>query len=176
MNSFVYPLDTKTLLRKKLRIKKELLLQNISFIEKRIAVLGGSTTNEIVDQLELFLLNYGIKPVFYQSEYAQYWQDAVFGNEELDSFQPDIVFIHTNWRNITAFPTTASTVEEVNQLLDDQFAHFSVMWDKIAERYACPVIQNNFERPAWRLLGNSDISDYRGKTNFISRSNQKLYD
>lgn len=176
MNSFVYPLDTKTLLRKKLRKKKVLLSQNISFIEKRVAVLGGSTTNEIVDQLELFLLNYGIKPTFYQSEYAQYWQDAVFGNEELDSFQPDIVFIHTNWRNITAFPTTASTAEEVNQLLGDQFAHFSVMWDKIAERYACPVIQNNFDRPAWRLLGNSDISDYRGKTNFISRLNQKLYD
>ena len=176
MELFSFPINYKTLLRKKLRIKKELLSQNISFIEKRIAVLGGSTTNEIVDQLELFLLNYGIKPTFYQSEYAQYWQDAVFGNEELGSFQPDIVFIHTNWRNITAFPTTASTVEEANQLLDDQFAHFSVMWDKIAERYACPVIQNNFERPAWRLLGNSDISDYRGKTNFISRLNQKLYD
>lgn len=176
MELFSFPINYKTLLRKKLRIKKELLSQNISFIEKRIAVLGGSTTNEIVDQLELFLLNYGIKPTFYQSEYAQYWQDAVFGNEELDRFQPDIVFIHTNWRNITAFPTTASTVEEVNQLLDDQFAHFSVMWDKIAERYACPVIQNNFDRPAWRLLGNSDISDYRGKTNFISRLNQKLYD
>ena len=176
MDIFTYPVDSKQLLRKKLRIKKELLSQNISFIEKRVAVLGGSTTNEIVDQLELFLLNYGIKPTFYQSEYAQYWQDAVFGNEELDSFQPDIVFIHTNWRNITAFPTTASTVEEANQLLDDQFAHFSVMWDKIAERYACPVIQNNFDRPAWRLLGNSDISDYRGKTNFISRLNQKLYD
>ena len=176
MELFSFPINYKTLLRKKLRIKKELLSQNISFIEKRIAVLGGSTTNEIVDQLELFLLNYGIKPTFYQSEYAQYWQDAVFGNEELDRFQPDIVFIHTNWRNITAFPITASTVEEVNQLLDDQFAHFSVMWNKIAERYACPVIQNNFDRPAWRLLGNSDISDYRGKTNFISRLNQKLYD
>ena len=176
MDIFTYPVDSKQLLRKKLRIKKELLSQNISFIEKRIAVLGGSTTNEIVDQLELFLLNYGIKPTFYQSEYAQYWQDAVFGNEDLDNFQPDIVFIHTNWRNITAFPTTASTVEEADQLLDDQFAHFPVMWDKIAERYACPVIQNNFDRPAWRLLGNSDISDYRGKTNFISRLNQKLYD
>lgn len=176
MDILNYPVDSKQLLRKKLRIKKELLSQNMQFLEKKIAVLGGSTTNEIVDQLELFLLNYGIKPTLYQSEYAQYWQDAVFGNEELDSFQPDIVFIHTNWRNITSFPTTASTAEEVNQLLDEQFAHFSVMWDKIAERYACPVIQNNFDRPAWRLLGNSDISDYRGKTNFISRLNQKLYD
>lgn len=176
MDVFSYPVDSKHLLRKKMRIKQQLLSKNIQYVEKKIVVLGGSTTNEIVDQLELFLLNYGIKPTFYQSEYAQYWQDAVFGNEELDSFQPDIVFIHTNWRNITAFPTTASSVEEVNQLLDDQFAHFSVMWDKIAERYACPVIQNNFDRPAWRLLGNSDISDYRGKTNFISRLNQKLYD
>ena len=70
MDCFNYPLDSKMLLRKKIRIKKELLDSNMSFIEKRIAVLGGSTTNEIVDQLELFLLNYGIKPTFYQSEYA----------------------------------------------------------------------------------------------------------
>ena len=73
MDCFNYPLDSKMLLRKKIRIKKELLDSNMSLIEKRIAVLGGSTTNEIVDQLELFLLNYGIKPTFYQSEYAQYW-------------------------------------------------------------------------------------------------------
>lgn len=71
MNIFDYPIDSKILLRKKIKIKKELLTQN-NLIEKRVAVLGGSTTNEIVDQLELFLLNYGIKPTFYQSEYAQY--------------------------------------------------------------------------------------------------------
>ena len=176
MDILNYPVDSKQLLRKKLRIKKELLSQNMQFLEKKIAVLGGSTTNEIVDQLELFLLNYGIKPTLYQSEYAQYWQDAVFGNEELDSFQPDVVFIHTNWRNITSFPNTSDTTDDVDAKLDEQFAHFSSMWDKITERYACPIIQNNFDRPAWRLLGNSDVSDYRGKTNFITRLNQRLYD
>ena len=108
MDCFNYPVDSKVLLRKKKKIKKELLEKNVNFIEKRIAVLGGSTTNEIVDQLELFLLNYGIKATFYQSEYAQYWQDAMFGNEELDSFKPDIVYIHTNWRNINEFPTTGN--------------------------------------------------------------------
>ena len=176
MDPFQYPIDSKLLLRKKLKLKKELLACKANFIEKRIAVLGGSTTNEIVDQLELFLLNYGIRPTFYQSEYAQYWQDAVFGNEELDAFQPDIILIHTNWRNITRFPTTADSHEDVNTLLDAEYSHFSVMWGKIAERYGCPIIQNNFERPAWRLLGNSDISDYRGKSNFVFRLNQKLYE
>ena len=175
MDCFNYPLDSKMLLRKKIRIKKELLDSNMSFIEKRIAVLGGSTTNEIVDQLELFLLNYGIKPTFYQSEYAQYWQDAMFGNEELDSFKPDIVYVHTNWRNITEFPTTSSTKEEADVMLKNTYNHFAVMWDKLSERFQCPIIQDNFDRPAWRLLGNSDVSDYRGRTNFISRLNQKLY-
>ena len=176
MDSFQYSIDSKLLLRKKIKIKKELLSSNSSFINKKIAVLGGSTTNEIVDQLELFLLNYGIRPTFYQSEYAQYWQDAVFGNEELDAFHPDVIFIHTNWRNITSFPATADSPEDVDKLLDAEYSHFSVMWEKIAERYGSPIIQNNFDRPAWRLLGNSDISDYRGKSNFISRLNQKLYD
>ena len=147
MDYFNYPIDSKILLRKKIRIKKELLASD-SFIEKRIAVLGGSTTNEIVDQLELFLLNFGIKPTFYQSEYAQYWQDAMFGNEELDKFNPDIVYVHTNWRNITEFPTTSSSKEDVDILLENTYNHFVVMWDKLSERFSCPIIQDNFDRPA----------------------------
>lgn len=175
MSLFDYPYDSKTLLRKKEQIKCELLQSVASFTEKRIAVLGGSTTNEIVDQLELFLLHYGIKPTFYQSEYAQYWQDAMFENEKLMEFHPDLIYIHTNWRNISQFPSTADSAEKVDDLLNQTFEHFSVMWDKLSERYQCPIIQDNFDRPGWRLLGNSDIIDFRGKTNFISRLNQKLY-
>ncbi|MCR5689476.1 MAG: HAD-IIIC family phosphatase [Clostridiales bacterium] len=175
MDCFDYPVDSKLLLRKKIALRKELLAGSEGFPEKRIAVLGGSTTNEIADQLELFLLNDGIKPVLYQSDYAQFWQDAVFGNEELDAFRPDVVFIHTNWRNIPEFPKISSTREEADILLENTFGRFAAMWDALAERYKCPIIQNNIDRPAWRLLGNSDISDHRGKTNFIMRLNQKLY-
>ncbi|MBR5427253.1 MAG: HAD family hydrolase [Clostridia bacterium] len=175
MDAFDYPVDSRTLLRKKIGLKKELLANSGGFPEKRIAVLGGSTTDEIVDQLELFLLYYGIKPVFYQSAYAQYRQDAVFGSEKLDGFRPDIIFIHTNWRNIPEFPAPASTREEADALLENTFGHFAAMWDALFEKFRCPIIQNNFDRPAWRLLGNGDIADHRGKTNFISRLNQKLY-
>ena len=77
MDCFNYPLDTETLLRKKRRLRKELLAQNPHPLQKRIAILGGSTTNEVADQLGLFLLQYGIQAEFYQSEYGQYWQDAM---------------------------------------------------------------------------------------------------
>ena len=70
MDCFNYPLDTETLLRKKRRLRKELLAQNPHPLQKRIAILGGSTTNEVADQLGLFLLQYGIQAEFYQSEYG----------------------------------------------------------------------------------------------------------
>ncbi|MDO4483898.1 MAG: HAD-IIIC family phosphatase [Clostridia bacterium] len=176
MQAFEHPIDAALLLRKKRRLKKELLSRDIAWIDKRIAVLGGSTTNEICDQLELFLLHHGIRPTFYQSEYGQYWQDAVFSNEGLDAFRPDVVYIHTSWRNIPVFPDTTATVQQANDMLEEVCGHFTAAWEKLQERFGCPIIQDNFDRPAWRLLGNSDISDHRGKTNFIFKLNRYLYD
>ena len=75
-----YPFDPEYILKKSKHIKKELLADGTSRIRKRIAVLGGSTTHDVIRILELFLLNQGIEPVFYESEYGQYWQDAMFGN------------------------------------------------------------------------------------------------
>ena len=123
MSYFDYPLDTKLLRRKKLAIKRELSSKD-NLIEKRIAVLGGSTTNDVVDMLELFLLYHGIKASFYQSEYGQYWQDAMFGSPELDEFNPDVVFIHTTWRNIESFPQMSDSKEAVVEKLEGEFARF----------------------------------------------------
>lgn len=104
MKELEYPFDSSFLLKKRRKLKKDLLADGSQRMEKRIAVLGGSTTNDIISMLELFLLNCGIQPAFYQSEYAQYWQDAMFDNPELESFQPDLIFIHTTSRNITEAP------------------------------------------------------------------------
>ena len=81
MQHLEHPLDVNKILRKKKSIKKDLLLDD-NFIEKNIAILGGSTTAEIKNILELFLLKSGIKPKFYESEYNKYYEDALFGNDE----------------------------------------------------------------------------------------------
>ena len=176
MDCFHYPLDTETLLRKKRRLRRELLAQNPHPLHKKIAILGGSTTNEVADQLGLFLLQYGIEAEFYQSEYAQYWQDAMFGTPELDAFAPDVIYIHTSWRNLTDFPSTGDTEKQIDAMLEAQYAHFETMWQALEQKFACPVIQNNFDRPNYRLMGNRDIWDHHGRSNFISRLNQKFYE
>lgn len=158
-------LDSKNLLRRKKSIKRELLAQNRDWIDKKIAVLGGSTTNEVIDQIELQLLFHGIRPEFYQSEYNRFYEDSVFGNELLDEFKPDVIYIHTNWRNILQFED-----------LQTEFGLFKSAWLALKEKFHCPIIQNNFDRPNYRLLGNRDIWDSKGKTNFIFKLNSMLYE
>lgn len=176
MDVFEYPIDSSTLLRKKRHIRRKLLEMHSNLLNKKIAILGGSTTNEVADQLGLFLLNYGIHAEFYQSGYAQYWQESMFGTAELDEFHPDIIYIHTTWRNIEIFPTTADSLEKIEDILTAEYTRFKQMWEALAVKFSCPIIQNNFERPNYRLMGNRDIWDPHGRSNFISRLNQMFYD
>lgn len=170
MEVLSYPFNSDLILKKKKSIKKQLLEKN-NFVEKNIAILGGSTTSNIKLILELFLLDYGIKPNFYESEYNQFWQDAMFDNKELDEFKPDIIYIHTSYRNITNFPEITSDEESINELLNMEFSKFSSMWETLKRKYMCPIIQNNFEYPYYRILGNKDSIDIHGKTNFVIRLN-----
>ena len=172
-----YPFDPQLILKKRRSIKKELLSGANSFIDKKIAVLGGSTTHDIISITELFHLNFGIRPIFYESEFGQWWQDAMFCPQELFEFSPDVVFIHTSSRNITSFPAVSDSDEQTDKLLDAEFARFESAWQALKDKFGSVIIiQNNFELPYFRLLGNSDTSNKRGHTNFINRLNMKFAD
>ena len=176
MKELEYPFDSAYIMKKRKSLKRALLSDGTTRLKKKIAVLGGSTTNDIIAITELFLLDAGIEPKFYQSEYAQYWQDAMFPSEELAGFAPDIVFIHTTNRNITEYPQMTDSPETVKAMLDKEFDRFKQMWQALQSRFNCPIIQNNFELPLFRLLGNKDCSDYRGRSNFINRLNSMFYE
>lgn len=177
MKELEYPFDPEWILKKKKALKRE-LLQNTqqTFLEKKIAILGGSTTRDIRDILELFLLNYGIRPCFYESEYNQYYADGMFPNPALEEFHPDILYIHTTNRNIEQYPSLEDDRTLVTQKLQAEYERFRVLWEHLHAVYGCPVIQNNFEPPFYRLLGNRDASDHRGRWNYIQRLNQMFYE
>jgi len=170
-----YPFDADYILKKKKSIRKQLLLDTNGMIEKRVAILGGSTTSNIKLILELFLLDNGIKPSFYESEYNQYYQDAVFDNKELEEFAPDVIYVCTSNRNITNYPLIQDDAETINGLLETEVERFRTIWESLSRRYNCPIIQNNFEMPFYRLMGNKDASDIHGKVNFITRLNLEFY-
>ena len=167
-----YPLDVDKILRKKKSIKKELLNKK-NLVEKNIAILGGSTTSEIKNILELFLLDSGIKPNFYESEYNKYYEDALFGSDALDKFNPDIVYIHTTNKNIIKYPEFEDSEEEVFALIKNEIERYKSIWSSLS-KYNCPLIQNNFDYTINRSLGNLDFYDIHGKTYFINQLNDKF--
>lgn len=171
MRELEYPFDSEWILKKAKSIKKTLLSDGTTRIKKKIAVLGGSTTHDVIRILELFLLHYGIEPSFYESEYGQYWQDAMFDNPELAEFAPDLIYIHTTNRNIAEYPAVGDSREKTGQLIKDTYEHFRVMWEKLKETYGCVIIQNNFEFPYYRLLGNMDAVNSNGRVAFVNRLN-----
>lgn len=177
MKELCYPFDGKSIRKNRKKLRRQLLADGSVRIRKKIAVLGGSTVNDVVAVLELFLLNSGIEPEFYISEYNKFYEDAVFGSPELDSFSPDIIYIHTTSRNITMFPDgTSESSDSVQQRLDNQFGWFKQAWISLMQKFACPIIQNNFELPLARHSGSYDGWGYYGKAAFINRLNVMLSD
>ena len=90
MKELEYPFDAEYIIKKRKSIKRTLLADGSKRLKKKIAVFGGSTTNDIVVYLELFLLNQGIEAEFYESEYNKFYEDAMFDNEELKKFKPSL--------------------------------------------------------------------------------------
>nr|MCR4943721.1 HAD-IIIC family phosphatase [Clostridium sp.] len=162
--------------KKRLKLRKELLLNITNWDEKRIAILGGSTTNEIKNMIELFLLNNGIKPSFYESEYNKFYEDGMFDNPLLVEFEPELIYIHTSNRNIVNWPNVIDEPKDVKTLLEVEASKYRGLWNHLFEKYHCPIIQNNFELPFYRLLGNQDSVMLQGRSRFVNQLNEMIYE
>jgi FkbH-like protein len=168
-----FPITPALILRKRQSLKKELLAQT-NLTPTRIAILGGSTTAEIKSMLELFLLAQGMQPTFYESGYNRYSEDVLFENPELWNFKPDVVFIHTTWQNVSGFPELMEPETEVEQRVSREMARFESLWEKIHKGLGALIIQNNFDLPHLRPLGNLEASESCGRTNFLMRLNAEF--
>jgi FkbH-like protein len=168
-----HPIDVATVLRKRRSLKRELLEQP-SLLATRIAILGGSTTAEVKSMLEIFLLAHGIQPTFYESEYNRYSEDVIFENPELWEFKPEIVYLHTTWHNVSQFPELLEGDAEVEQRLREEVSRFEAIWEKIQSKLGALVIQNNFDLPSLRPLGNLEGSAVYGRIHFLMRLNAEF--
>lgn len=170
-----YPFNGLEILKNKKSLKRA-LLQSDNFITKKIAILSGYTVGEFQNILELFLLNCGIKPVFWQGKYNRFYEEAIFEIEDLKAFDPDIVYIHTTVKNLKHLPEITDNEETVNDKLNQEYEYFNNVWNNLKEKLNCFIIQNNFESLPYRCMGNSEVYHSNGELNFINLLNQKLYE
>lgn len=170
MQCLEYPFDSAMILAKKRALRKELLRQD-GLIQKRIAILSGSTVGEIQNILELFLLNAGIQPTFYVGDHARFYEDGMFdASGALAAFAPDLIYVHTSIHNLENLPLQTDSPEEAAEKLQAETQRWMGFW-RALQRFGCPVIQNNFELPDVRVMGNLDAVDIHGRVRFVSQMN-----
>ena len=166
-----YPLER--LIVKRKAIRKQ-LLTSANLKQIRIAVLGGSTTNEVVDLLEILLLDSGFEPTFLQSDYGRFYEDAVLEPHLIADFKPDLVYIHTGIQNIQAYQPVACTEEDFPRFVAAELSRYQAIWTSLINNVGCQIIQNNFELPAHPTLGNLDSVSPGGQSRFILELNRQF--
>ena len=159
-------LSIEDVLRSRRRLRREFAAKP-GLKKIRIAVLGGSTTNELVDLWELLLLAKGFEPTFQQSEYGLFYEEAVHNTEALAAFEPDIVFLHTSYRNIQHAPSIGATEEDFESAVKAEVDRFRSIWDALSAALSCQILQNNFELAPYRLLGSLEASSSSGSARFL---------
>ena len=103
MQALEYPFDGEALLRKKRALRRELAAQP-GLVEKKVAIVSGTTVGEVKNMLELFLLNSGIRPAFWEGPYGLYYESIAFDDGSLAAFAPDVIYIHTSVHNLQTCP------------------------------------------------------------------------
>jgi FkbH-like protein len=159
-------LSIEELMRSRRRLRRE--LSALPGLQKiRIAVLGGSTTNELVDLWELLLLASGFEPTFQQSEYGLFYEEAVHNTQALADFKPDIVYVHTSYRNVQCLPAMGASETDFDSAVAAEVSRYRQIWDSLSAALPCQIVQNNFELPPYRLLGNLEPSSPSGSSRFF---------
>ncbi len=137
----------------------------------RIAVLGGYNTSSLAPLIELYLFGAGASSEIYESHYGVFRQEILDPNSRLYSFEPKMVFIATGWRDVSYLPLISDGREEVRERCKRETDDWLRLWKTLHERLGCAIIQNNFDFPTWRVLGNHDSRHPSGLSNYLAHLN-----
>jgi FkbH-like protein len=169
-----YPLDFPHLLRKRRGLARELAEQQ-NLTPVKVAILGGSTTQEVGSWIELFLLDRGLRAETYHCDYNRYYEDTVLDASALATFAPDVVYLHLSTINLPLITSPMATEEEFEAAIKNRVEHFTAVWNAIwAAAPTAQIIMNTFEPPIFRPQGHLEAWSFAGGAHFVARLNQEL--
>ncbi len=155
---------------------KQLPSEALAGTKIKLAILGGFTTHQLRDLIDLFLFAAGIEAEIYESDYDIFRQEILDPTSELYRFSPDILYLATHWRNMGNRPDISASTQDVEALLEAEFRDWEKLWQVAHDGLNCLIVQNNFDTPPWRALDNHEMRHPAALSRFISESNRELAD
>lgn len=175
LSSFIINNNVIELSARRKRLTKELRNQK-DLINKKIAILGSSTTQEIRDYLDLFLLHKKIDAKFYEGEFGRYFEEAVFDNADLKGFNPDIIYINLTYLSLLSeLPGLTSSENDVDNFIQSFNEKIQTILGALIKNYHAEIIISNITPPFYRYFGNLDCSYHSGLVNVVNMINSSIY-
>jgi FkbH-like protein len=140
----------------------------------RLAILGGPTTIQLRQLIELFLAGEGIAAEIYEAEYGLFRQEILTAGSGLDNFGPEIVFLATGARDVTRVPPIDVDAVAVQQFAETELADWLQLWETAQSRWNATLIQNNFEPSPERVFGHYTLRHPAARENYLIRLNGML--
>jgi FkbH-like protein len=140
----------------------------------RLAILGGPTTIQLRQLIEVFLAGEHMAAEIYEADYGLFRQEILTPGSGLDRFGPEVVFLATGAREVGRYPRIRDDIQAVCRLADDELRDWIQLWETCAARWGATVLQNNFEIPPGRILGHYSLRHPGARENYLSRLNGLL--
>ena len=143
---------------------------------KRVAILGGYTTQPIRELMLPALLSEGYWAEVYEGNYNSFETEPLDLSSGLFRFKPDIVVVATGSKHIASFPDSGLDDKKVYNLAEREIERLRIRWNAIKAGSNATIIQHNYEPPATLTLGRLEGRYSWSKTNFVHRLNSKLWE
>jgi FkbH-like protein len=158
------------------RIKRK-VANNVKFSTKvRVAVLGSFTTDQLTQLLDLYLFAAGLDAEIYEADYGLVRQEILDPTSTLYEFKPSFIILATNWRDLSRCPNLTDNDETARACVDSECSEWLQLWKVAFDRTGAQILQNNFDTPPWRQLGNHELRHPASFTRFVNRVNDRLAD
>jgi FkbH-like protein len=142
----------------------------------RLAILGGPTTTQLRQLIEVFLAGEGLAAEVYEADYGLFRQEILTPGSQLDTFGPQVVFLATGSRDVARRPGLDHDESTVARLAEAELQDWSNLWDTALARWNATVLQNNFEIAPGSVLGHHALRHPASWENYLERLNRLLAD
>ena len=112
----------------------------------------------------------------YEADYGTLRQEILDPDSGLYRSRPDFLVVATTWRDLGHRPELSDDRGVVARKVEAEAAEWTSLWGIAHDRLGCQIIQNNFDAPPWRALGNLEATHPAGFGRYVSLVNHALQD
>ena len=140
----------------------------------RVAMLASSTVDHLNAALRYWLASAGFDATVYASEYDTVAQTILDPGSDLYRFDPDVVVIFSNYRDVRCEVRAGASQEDVERVVGAAVEETASLWAALRRQCRAHVLQNNADLPSHRVFGNFEGEVSWGRANVLRRFNLRL--